>query len=34
MRTDKGAWGILEVTGEADKTIFDGDFTTTKNESH
>jgi len=27
MRADKGAWGTIEVTGEADKTIFDGDFT-------
>lgn len=26
MRADKGAWGVLKVTGEADKTIFDGDF--------
>lgn len=32
MRADKGAWGVLKVTGEADKSIFDGDFTTT--ESH
>lgn len=23
MRTDKGAWGILEVTGEADPAVFD-----------
>jgi len=26
MRTDKGAWGILTVTGQADPEIFDGDF--------
>lgn len=26
MRTDKGAWGTIEVTGEADPTIFNGDF--------
>lgn len=26
MRTDKGAWGTIEVTGEADPTIFDGVF--------
>lgn len=26
MRADKGAWGTIEVTGEADPTIFDGDF--------
>lgn len=26
MRTDKGAWGVLKVTGEADPNIFDGDF--------
>lgn len=32
MRTDKGAWGTIEVTGPADPTIFDGDFT--KKESH
>lgn len=25
-RLDKGAWGILEVTGEKDPGIFDGDF--------
>lgn len=35
MRTDKGAWGVLEVTGEANPEIFDGDFTnTTSHESH
>lgn len=28
MRADKGAWGTLKVTGEADKSIFDGDFST------
>lgn len=26
MRTDKGAWGTIEVTGEADPTIFNGNF--------
>lgn len=26
MRTDKGAWGTIEVTGSADPDIFDGDF--------
>lgn len=26
MRTDKGAWGTIEVTGEADSSIFYGDF--------
>lgn len=26
MRADKGAWGTLEVTGEADSSIFEGDF--------
>lgn len=31
MRTDKGAWGILEVTGEADPEIFDGDFSGSTN---
>ena len=34
MRTDKGAWGVLEVTGQADASIFDGDFTTTGHDSH
>ena len=29
MRTDKGAWGTIEVTGEADPEIFDGDFSVT-----
>ncbi len=32
MRTDKGAWGTIEVTGPADPTIFDGDFS--KKEAH
>ncbi len=27
-RLDKGAWGVLEVTGERDPSIFDGDFST------
>lgn len=26
MRADKGAWGVLEVTGKADPAIFKGDF--------
>jgi nitrite reductase (NO-forming) len=30
MRTDKGAWGTIEVTGPADTRIFEGDFTTEK----
>ena len=34
MRTDKGAWGVLEVTGEADHNIFDGDFSTIGHDSH
>ncbi len=35
MRTDKGAWGTIVVTGEADKTIFDGDFTNnSKSDAH
>lgn len=34
MRTDKGAWGVLEVTGEADPTIYEGDFSTQGHESH
>lgn len=34
MRADKGAWGTLEVTGEADKTIFDGDFTKHEHSAH
>lgn len=34
MRTDKGAWGTLEVTGEADPTIFDGDFSAPTQEGH
>ena len=34
MRTDKGAWGVLHVTGAADPTIFDGDFTTTPMKGH
>ena len=31
MRTDKGAWGTIEVTGQADPTIYDGDFSKPKN---
>lgn len=34
MRTDKGAWGVLTVTGEADPEIFDGDFSKPTNMSH
>ncbi len=34
MRADKGAWGTLEVTGEADPTIFDGDFGEHSHNSH
>lgn len=34
MRADKGAWGTIEVTGEADPTIFDGDFSEHGQEGH
>lgn len=34
MRTDKGAWGTIEVTGEADPVIFDGDFKEHDHEGH
>ncbi len=34
MRTDKGAWGTIEVTGEADPNIFDGDFSEHDHEGH
>lgn len=34
MRTDKGAWGTIEVTGPADPTIFDGDFNATNHVGH
>ncbi len=34
MRTDKGAWGVLEVTGEKDPNIFDGDFSKPTGASH
>lgn len=34
MRTDKGAWGVLEVTGEPDPTIFNGDFTMHEHTGH
>jgi nitrite reductase (NO-forming) len=34
MRTDRGAWGTIEVTGPADPTIFDGDFTSSEHEGH
>lgn len=34
MRTDKGAWGTIEVTGEADPTIFDGVFSKKESSRH
>lgn len=34
MRTDKGAWGVLEVTGEKDDSIFGGDFSVTAEHRH
>lgn len=34
MRTDKGAWGTIEVTGEADPAIFDGDFEAHDHDGH
>lgn len=34
MRADKGAWGTIEVTGEANPTIFDGDFSEHGHEGH
>ncbi len=34
MRADKGAWGTIEVTGPADKNIFDGVFSTDSHKSH
>ncbi len=34
MRTDKGAWGTIEVAGEADPSIFDGDFSEQDNAGH
>ena len=34
MRTDKGAWGVLEVTGEKDDSIFGGDFSVTSEHKH
>jgi len=34
MRTDKGAWGILKVTGEANPDIFDGDFSASAEHKH
>lgn len=34
MRTDRGAWGVLEVTGPADPEIFDGDFTEHEHTGH
>ncbi len=34
MRTDKGAWGTLTVKGEADPSIFNGDFSTSGTAGH
>lgn len=34
MRTDKGAWGVLEVTGEKDDSIFGGDFSVPVESQH
>lgn len=34
MRTDKGAWGTLTVTGEADPSVFSGDFSTGGHSMH
>jgi nitrite reductase (NO-forming) len=34
MRADKGAWGVLEVTGEADPAIYNGDFTEHEHAGH
>jgi nitrite reductase (NO-forming) len=34
MRADKGAWGTLTVTGEADPSIFNGDFSMPMNSGH
>lgn len=34
MRTDKGAWGVLEVTGEADPEIYSGDFSAQGHDGH
>jgi nitrite reductase (NO-forming) len=34
MRTDKGAWGKLIVTGKADPKIFNGDFSSVKEHPH
>lgn len=34
MRTDKGAWGTIEVTGPADPTIYDGDFSEHEHAGH
>ena len=34
MRVDKGAWGTLEVVGEADPSIFNGDFSTQESSGH
>ncbi len=34
MRTDRGAWGVLTVTGDADPEIFDGDFSAHDHSGH
>src|SRR3989338_4426104 len=34
MRTDKGAWGVLEVVGSTDPEIMDGNFTEHARSSH
>lgn len=34
MRTDKGAWGVLEVSGEKDLNIFNGDFSKPTEHTH
>lgn len=34
MRTDKGAWGTIEVTGKADLSIYDGDFSEYEHSGH
>jgi nitrite reductase (NO-forming) len=34
MRTDKGAWGVLEVVGEKNDSIFGGDFSSSAEMKH
>ncbi len=34
MRTDRGAWGTIEVTGKADPSIYDGDFSKHEHSGH